>query len=174
MSAEFTMAFFKVRKVFHFHGVNASSRHMPMGSNPATRTIRKADESERRPWWDTSCQRIFQGSRLLDSEKKKTGKFNSSPWQKIVVFQSESFFQRSISQELSCQFSGRRSFFHFGWRFCFSVLFLEITHQIWNFQSSFLDSGYRVCLNEQWKNPGCLGYIGGYTTQLYRDYNTPL
>ena len=49
MSAEFTMAFFKVRKVFHFHGVNASSRHMPMGSNPATRTIRKADESERRP-----------------------------------------------------------------------------------------------------------------------------
>ncbi len=21
------------------------------------------------------------------------------------------------------------------------------------------------------KNPGCLGYIGDYTTQLYRDYN---
>ena len=24
------------------------------------------------------------------------------------------------------------------------------------------------------KNPGWLGYKGGYTTQLYRDYNTPL
>ena len=23
-------------------------------------------------------------------------------------------------------------------------------------------------------NPGCLGYIGDYTTQLYRDYNKPL
>ena len=33
-----------------------------------------------------------------------------------------------------------------------------------------LDS--RVRSNE--KNPGWLGYIGGYTTQLYRDYNRPL
>ena len=24
------------------------------------------------------------------------------------------------------------------------------------------------------KNPGCLGYIGDYTTQLCRDYNKPL
>ena len=24
------------------------------------------------------------------------------------------------------------------------------------------------------KNPGCWGYIGGYTTQFYRDYNKPL
>ena len=24
------------------------------------------------------------------------------------------------------------------------------------------------------KNPGCLGYIGDYTTQLYGDYNKPL
>ena len=24
------------------------------------------------------------------------------------------------------------------------------------------------------KNPGCLGYIGDYTTQLYRDFNKPL
>ena len=24
------------------------------------------------------------------------------------------------------------------------------------------------------KNPGCLGYIGGFTIQLYRDYNKPL
>ena len=24
------------------------------------------------------------------------------------------------------------------------------------------------------KNPGCLGYIGDYTTRLYRDYNKPL
>ena len=24
------------------------------------------------------------------------------------------------------------------------------------------------------KNPGCLGYRGDYTTQLYRDYNKPL
>ena len=24
------------------------------------------------------------------------------------------------------------------------------------------------------KNPGCLRYIGDYTTQLYRDYNNPL
>ena len=24
------------------------------------------------------------------------------------------------------------------------------------------------------KKPGCLGYIGDYTTQLYRDYNKPL
>ncbi len=24
------------------------------------------------------------------------------------------------------------------------------------------------------QNPGWLGYIGDYTTQLYRDYNTPL
>ena len=28
--------------------------------------------------------------------------------------------------------------------------------------------------NEQWTKPGCLGYIGDYTTQLYRDYNKPL
>ena len=28
--------------------------------------------------------------------------------------------------------------------------------------------------SEQWKNPGCLGYIGDYTTQLYRDYSKPL
>ena len=27
---------------------------------------------------------------------------------------------------------------------------------------------------EQWKNPGCLGYIGDDTTQLYRDYNKAL
>ena len=28
--------------------------------------------------------------------------------------------------------------------------------------------------NEKWaafENPGCLGYIGGYTTLLFRDYN---
>ena len=24
------------------------------------------------------------------------------------------------------------------------------------------------------KNPGCLGYIGDYTTQVYRDYDKPL
>ena len=24
------------------------------------------------------------------------------------------------------------------------------------------------------KNPGCLDYVGDYTTQLYRDYNKPL
>ena len=24
------------------------------------------------------------------------------------------------------------------------------------------------------KNPGCLGYIGDYTTQLYRDFSKPL
>ena len=24
------------------------------------------------------------------------------------------------------------------------------------------------------KNPGWLGYLGDYTTQLYRDYNKPL
>ena len=24
------------------------------------------------------------------------------------------------------------------------------------------------------KNPGCLGYIGDYTTQLYGDYHKPL
>ena len=24
------------------------------------------------------------------------------------------------------------------------------------------------------KNPGCLGYVGDYTTQFYRDYNKPL
>ena len=29
-------------------------------------------------------------------------------------------------------------------------------------------------INEQWKNPGCLVYIGDYTTKLYRDYNKPL
>ena len=28
--------------------------------------------------------------------------------------------------------------------------------------------------HEQRKNPGCLGYIGDYTTQLYGDYNKPL
>ena len=28
--------------------------------------------------------------------------------------------------------------------------------------------------NEPWKYPGCLGYIGDYTTQLFRDYNKPL
>ena len=27
---------------------------------------------------------------------------------------------------------------------------------------------------EQWKNPGWLGHIGDYTTQLYWDYNKPL
>ena len=33
-----------------------------------------------------------------------------------------------------------------------------------------------ICLDtcEQWKNPGCLGYIGDYTTQLYGDYFKPL
>ena len=29
-------------------------------------------------------------------------------------------------------------------------------------------------LCEQWKNPGCLGYIGDFTTQFFRDYNEPL
>ncbi len=29
-------------------------------------------------------------------------------------------------------------------------------------------------IDEQWKNLGWLGYIGDYTTQLYRDYNTPV
>ena len=37
------------------------------------------------------------------------------------------------------------------------------------------DLGKTNCWYEQWKRaPGCLGYIGGYTTQLYRDYNKPI
>ena len=28
--------------------------------------------------------------------------------------------------------------------------------------------------NEQWKNHGCLGYIGDLTTQLYGDYSKPV
>ena len=28
--------------------------------------------------------------------------------------------------------------------------------------------------DEQWKNPGWLSYVGGYTTQSYRDQNKPL
>ncbi len=32
-----------------------------------------------------------------------------------------------------------------------------------------------TCWSEQCKtNPGCLVYIGGYTTQLYREYSKPL
>ena len=31
---------------------------------------------------------------------------------------------------------------------------------------------YEYMSNE--KNPGCLGYKGDYTTQLYRGYNKPL
>ena len=34
--------------------------------------------------------------------------------------------------------------------------------------------GIMLIVREQWKKPGCLVYIGGYTTQLYRDYNKPL
>ena len=30
------------------------------------------------------------------------------------------------------------------------------------------------CQMSNEKNPGWLGYIGDYTTQLYRDYNKPL
>ena len=33
--------------------------------------------------------------------------------------------------------------------------------------------GTAVHLSQE-KNPGWLGYIGDYTTQLYRDYNKPL
>ena len=35
-----------------------------------------------------------------------------------------------------------------------------------------LGSGYIQLSNE--KNPGCLGYLRDYTTQLYRGYNKPL
>ena len=38
--------------------------------------------------------------------------------------------------------------------------------------SFFVISIHAYLSNE--KNPGCLVYIGGYTTQLYRDYNKPL
>ena len=34
-----------------------------------------------------------------------------------------------------------------------------------------LKESFQLMSNE--KNPGCLGYIGDYTTQLYRDYNKP-
>ena len=30
-----------------------------------------------------------------------------------------------------------------------------------------------VYIYEQWKKPGCLGYIGDYTTQLDRDFIKP-
>ena len=36
----------------------------------------------------------------------------------------------------------------------------------------FLALKYQQMSNE--KKPGCLGYIGDYTTQLYRDYDKPL
>ena len=29
-------------------------------------------------------------------------------------------------------------------------------------------------IDEQWKHPGCLGYIGDSTTHLSADYNKPL
>ncbi len=29
-------------------------------------------------------------------------------------------------------------------------------------------------MSNEKRAPGCLVYIGGYTTQLYRDYNKPL
>ena len=32
-------------------------------------------------------------------------------------------------------------------------------------------NGRKICHE---KNPGCLGCIGDYTTQVYRDYNKPL
>ena len=48
----------------------------------------------------------------------------------------------------------------------------------------FLNSEFKsgkFCVDQEWfesylsneKNPGCLGYIGDYTTQLYGDYNKP-
>ena len=49
-------------------------------------------------------------------------------------------------------------------------LALEITYR-------FLFRKYKlhqIISNEQWKKPGCLWYIGDYTTQLYRDCNKPL
>ena len=57
----------------------------------------------------------------------------------------------------------------------FSGCFSDVTHIF-----SKLLHGTQVCLvnfgktTEQWKKPGWLGYIGDYTTQLYRDYNKPL
>ena len=43
---------------------------------------------------------------------------------------------------------------------------------------SFFPSGFGILstssLLSNEKNPGCLGCIGDYTTQLYRDYNKPI
>ena len=36
-----------------------------------------------------------------------------------------------------------------------------------------LERGWELQVSNE-KNPGCLGYIGDYTAQLYGDYNKPL
>ena len=43
---------------------------------------------------------------------------------------------------------------------------------VWKARCSYLQSGKLTWAIE--KNTGLLGFIGGYTTQLYRDYNKPL
>ena len=42
----------------------------------------------------------------------------------------------------------------------------ELHHDSWEIVTQVLQVS-----NE--KNPGCLGYVGDYTTQLYWDYNKP-
>ena len=69
-------------------------------------------------------------------------------------------------------FGGRRDFV--GYTGVHPILLMvqksgEKTHRLDVFQTPVVNNG-----TEPWKKPGCLGYIGDYTTQLYRDYNKPL
>ena len=65
---------------------------------------------------------------------------------------------------------------------------IHVTGGLWNLRltsDNYNDSEKKVIFGQRmnavmWqrqmshdKNPGCLGYIGHYTTQVYRDYNKP-
>ena len=60
--------------------------------------------------------------------------------------------------------------------FCFWSLLMVQVHPIpKHLWSNLVNNGinYQPQLSHE-KNPGCLGDIGDYTTQLYGDYNKPL
>ena len=53
------------------------------------------------------------------------------------------------------------------------VKFLPYGRSFWvKFDTHFTHKRKIQVSNE--KNPGCLGYVGDYTTQLNRDYNKPI
>ena len=43
----------------------------------------------------------------------------------------------------------------------------------WNRQKKIEGFGEKPQVSNEKRDPGCLGYIGDYTTHLYGDYNKP-